>query len=347
MLFFIIALLVLCFFRIKIYSPINKDACNEVFLDRTNTTTINGIFVILVFIAHFSSYLKSYYSYDSITLKLISFLGQCINCSFLFYSGYGIQEQLHKNRVSYCKKLMKIRFPKLLLKFVICVTLYLIMDFFLGQKYSISTIILSFVGFSSVGNSAWYIFYMFISYIGVYLSYRFFDKRRFSFCLFIGFMVIYTLLFYFLFPDKDAYYLTSLIFPLGMLVSVHKKVITEMLKKYYLFILGGGIILYIMSFIIRHKLQLAGPFYNITALFFSIILVTLTFKIKIDSRVLTYFGKNVFGIYILQRLPMIMASTRIKGGINKTNYLIVFILCFGITLLLSIIMNKLFREIHL
>ena len=347
MLFFIVALLFLCLFKIKIYSPLKKNSFNDCFLDKTNTQTINGIFVILIFLAHYSSYLKSYYPFDSITLKFIKFLGQCINCSFLFYSGFGIHEQLQKNRFSYCRKLISVRFSRLLLKFMICVALYLIIDLILGQRYSISTIILSFVGFASIGNSAWYIFYMLIAYIGVYLSYRFFDKKQLSLCLFIFYLIMYTLIFYVLFPEKEAYYLTSLVFPLGMFVSLKKLAIIEILKKHNFLIISVGIIIYIASFLIQHKLQLPGPFYNITAIFFTIILIVLTFKIKIESKILNYLGKNVFCIYILQRLPMMTASSLITGGVNKNNYLLIFVLSFGLTLLLSYFMNKLFKVVHL
>ena len=60
-------------------------------------------------------------------------------------------------------------------------------------------------------------------------------------------------------------------------------------------------------------------------------------RIVIDSRPLQWLGRNLFGLYILQRLPMIMLKPCLLTGepsdLRKYGYVI---LCFGITLVLAV-----------
>lgn len=61
---------------------------------------IKGIFAIVVFLAHASSYIKLSGSFEDIIFsKVIYAIGQTMVVMFFFYSGYGILESYRKNRI--------------------------------------------------------------------------------------------------------------------------------------------------------------------------------------------------------------------------------------------------------
>ncbi len=74
--------------------------------------------------------------------------------------------------------------------------------------------------------------------------------------------------------------------------------------------------------------------YELTAIFFVLFIVALTTVFVVSNAVLSWLGKFVFEIYILQRIPMILLKDRIPGTA------LYFAICFAITLVLSVIFKK-------
>ena len=103
---------------------------------------------------HFKEYIACG-PYDRIFWAIDGYLEQLIVTTFLFYSGYGILVSL-KNRKDYLHTFPK-RILGLWLRFAAVVCLFLLLNQFLGKEYSISTILLSFTAWQSIGNSNWYI----------------------------------------------------------------------------------------------------------------------------------------------------------------------------------------------
>ena len=60
------------------------------FLSKEKTTSVKGIFIVLVFFRHFNSYVTYNHVLDNIYVRFESIFGQAIVTMFLFYSGYGI-----------------------------------------------------------------------------------------------------------------------------------------------------------------------------------------------------------------------------------------------------------------
>lgn len=72
----------------------NRERINNA-LSISQTTCVNGIFVIFVFLSHFCQYVDtSSMPYFQPYLFLRSHLVQLIVAPFLFYSGYGIMEHI-------------------------------------------------------------------------------------------------------------------------------------------------------------------------------------------------------------------------------------------------------------
>lgn len=321
MIFLLLFLVMILLKDMRIVSPLRKDFYNEVFLSREYTVMINGIFVVFVFIGHFIQYLDEYFIFDAAVIKLIKILGQCVNCTFLFYSGYGINEQLKKQKEVYLKKLICCRFPQLLIRFDLCVIVYILVGCLLGMRYTVPEIVLSLIGLHSAGNSTWYIFYMLCSYLIVFASFKAAKKESSALLCVLLLSILYTVIMFVRFPSQAAYYLTTLVFPLGMIVSHHKEATTKYIRNHFSCCLLGCLLVYVFSFVLRHRMNLPEPFYNLTAMSFALLVFTASFKIQIQSKVLVFLGRNVFYIYILQRLPMLVGSKIIGGGYSKSVYL--------------------------
>lgn len=79
----------------------------------SRTTCVNGIFVLLVFLSHFCQYMDtSALPFFQPYLLLRSILGQLIVAPFLFYSGYGVSEQIKKRGIEYVNAIPKSRMLK-------------------------------------------------------------------------------------------------------------------------------------------------------------------------------------------------------------------------------------------
>lgn len=130
---------------------------NNDYLSPEKTTTIKGIFIVLVFFSHFNSYVMYSNTLDNVYVKIIGYVGQAMVAPFLFYSGYGVMEQITKKGNSYIKSIPIKRFLVTMIKFDLAVFLFYIINIFLNNTISLKKILLSFIGWDSLGNSNWYI----------------------------------------------------------------------------------------------------------------------------------------------------------------------------------------------
>lgn len=105
----------------------------DTYLNRKQTTAVNGVFVMLVFLRHFKEYIECG-TYDRFFWSLDSYLGQLIVTTFLFYSGYGMLVSL-KNKPHYLQSVPK-RFFKVWFQFAMAICLFLILNMVMGTHYS-------------------------------------------------------------------------------------------------------------------------------------------------------------------------------------------------------------------
>ena len=128
---------------------------------------------------------------------------------------------------------------------------------------------------------------------------------------------------------------TSLCYMAGMWYSYFKSDIDCFLKKhqfYYYVITLCLIGLYLYTYPFKGTRLL---WFNGVSILFSLVIVFLSMKISCQNSVLIYFGKHLFWVYILQRIPMILLSFY---HINDFPY-IFLILCFLITIFMSHFIN--------
>lgn len=339
---FFACLLLMILWRIKFARPV-LSGFNENYLAIDRTNCIKGIFILMVFLSHSRNYLSKLPEYTADPLNSIydviqNHLGQGIVVMFLFYSGYGVMESIIKKGSDYINVFPKQRFAKTLFHFDIAVMLFVIVDLCLGtlNNYSILEVLLSFTGWESVGNSNWYIFAILILYLITYFAFKIF-KNKTSKAVWLVTVLTVVYIAVLALAGKDAWWFdTVLLYPLGMWYSVGKDKIETFVRKkpinYF-----GLLILCCAVFIVSHLLRSNIICYEISQVTLCAVIVAATMKIDINNKILEFFGKHLFEIYILMRIPMNMLL-----HFDIDNVYVFVSVSFAVTLLLAVLLKKVF-----
>ena len=326
-------IIILLAILISIYGiKVNIKGYNESYISKKQTTAINGLFVVLVFFRHFSQYIELGRQ-DLFFQKIDTLLGQLIVVPFLFYSGYGIMFSIMKKGLEYINEFPKKRFQKVWCSFVIAVLLFdlvnLVFDNY--KNYDYKTVLLAFTGWTSVGNSNWYVFAVLCLYLFTYIAFKMFSisyiKSVFLIFIMSGFYIIL------LYQIKESWWYNTIIaYPVGMLYGLLKERVENFIQK--------DIKKYIITILIIITLELimfkCSGFiaYELKVILFICIVIMITMKMQIGNKMLSFLGKYTFEIYILQRIPMIVLVE------YTDNTYLFFILTFMLTLFMAIMFHK-------
>ncbi len=311
------------------------------YLSFDTTNAIKGVFIALVFISHITPYIRKvgYDFYNDFGDKLFIFLnayiGQWIVAMFLFYSGYGVMESIKRKGVDYVASIPRKRVLTTLVNFNIAVVVFALISLFTPNDYTIKNYILSFTGWESVGNSNWYIFVILLCYFITYLSFRKCVGNSGSYAK--GAIVSITLLLILMivlsFFKESWWYDTMLCFGAGIIFSLLRERIEPVAKKYYWIVILILLLLLIgLSYV---PFSMNGLVYNIYCSIFCLLIVMLTMKVKINNLALIWAGKNLFPLYIYQRVPMILFSTIGGGSFVASHPSLYTSLCLLITILIA------------
>lgn len=316
----------------------------EDYLSFDTTNSIKGIFILLVFIKHTTPYITNggyeYTSiYDNLFLMVDSRVGQWIVAMFLFYSGYGIMESIKTKGKQYINSIPKKRILNTLINFDIAVIVYSIIKISFGEKFSLKHLILSFTGWHSMGNSNWYIFVIMLAYGITFIAFKIFhrDNRAITTSCIATTMMLFVTMLALTYVKESWWYDTMLCFGAGLTYSCYKQKIEHFLRgNYYVTLCLLIVALIILCYL---PFEYRGIKYNLFSIVFSLFIVLVTMKIKVNNKVLIWMGKNLFPLYIYQRVPMIILST-ISSGILTNTYPVFYVICCFITTLLITIFYK-------
>lgn len=317
---------------------------NGEYVTRERTTMINGWFIWLVFLSHISGYKFEMPQTDYILLRLtIHQFWQCVVATFFFYSGYGIMTSLIKKGGSYAKSLIYHRFSLLLLHFAIAVMIFVGVQYCMGVSFPIEKILLSLIGWNSVGNSNWFIFITLVGYLFVAVSYFVLHKIG-RFCIVGAVTIAFCILIYAL-KFKGGYWVdTCLCIPAGMLFCLLRKRIEIIIRSscvpVWIFgILGTSLGVFFYRFSVRY-FGLYGA--NIGAIFFAfgILLIFAGFRFKRMPKFLCWSGgPALFFLYVFQRIPMLLG---VHWGIHTIQPYLYEFFCLVVTLLLALLSGRIF-----
>lgn len=325
---------------IKIYiKDFNKD-----YLDKKNSSCIKGIFILIVFASHIRQYSSFYNKTDLMMINVLDTLGQLMVTMFLFYSGYGIFESIKNKKQNYINSIPKKRILNTLINFDICVLIYFIIFTIINKTFSLNKFLFSLIAWDGYGNSNWYIFCILGLYLITYITYKIFDYNQKKGIVSIW---IFTLIFYiFLSKYKDYYWYNTLFcYPLGITYSYFKNNINRVLLKnnviYHIIL----IVLLVSNFALFNYID-DIVCYDIMSCIFVLLMVVISVKVKFNSKILLWFGDNLFWVYILQRIPMIVL-TNLNYFAYGRHRAKLFILSFAFTVLLTFIFKYLTNLIKL
>ena len=316
-----------------------KGAYFDDYIGREQTSAVNGIFTALVFISHFSQNLPMDGALDAPYMTLRSILGQLVVASFLFYSGYGVCCSVRRKGMSYVKRMPWDRIFRVLLHFDAIVLIYYVVGRLMGADYTPSDLALSMIGWRSVGNSNWYIFAVLVMYAITFLSYMVFRGKGYSA---VTCITVLSAVYVVLMQDRDTWwYNTIFCYAAGMWYALLKEKMDLLLEKrpwlYWTFAAG-----LCAAWVVLYLTRKALICYELHAIVFVLVIVMFCRKVKIGNPVLEWLGKNVFWIYVVQRLPM--ALFRRIPAIMSAPWLY-FALSLAVTLLLSAVCGKLFDAV--
>lgn len=309
MIIFIIALAIMCVVGIKFsFKDGFADYCSP-----ERTGAIKGIFVFIVVLSHARSYFPILEApQGAFYREFLNFFGQLMVVVFLMYSGYGVWLAI-KNKDGYIKAIPTKRAFKVWLHFAIAVTVFYIVGLCLGKGYSLKTLLLSYIGLSGVGNSAWFIIDIIILYLLTFAAFAVCGRKH----MLLGTIVTTVLSFGALLAlrkwqfGNNWWYDTVMCYPLGMWYAMAKPYIDKHILpsfwKWLLCTLALGAAFGGFRYLIYS--QANRLIFFIPASFaFGLLIIFLSMRISLNNAVLRWFGKRVFGVYILQRIPMIVLS---------------------------------------
>ena len=143
-----------------------------------NTNCVKGVFILMVFLSHFNSYIELNGRFDSIYIKFFWTISQAMVTMFLFYSGYGIMEAIKKKGESYVSALPFKRVLATLFRFDVAIILFFVVGLIAKRPMSFKNVLLSLIGWDSIGNSNWYIFVILLLYSVTYIVFKLFGTRN-------------------------------------------------------------------------------------------------------------------------------------------------------------------------
>lgn len=310
------------------------------FLSPYDTKVVNGFFVALVFLSHCSQYITA--SGDSLHpyyVHVQNIHNQWVVTTFLAFSGYGVMLNLLTKGSRYLQTYPQKRLLKTLLNFDVAVAIYLVIAFLLGVSYNRFQILGALVGLTSVGNSNWYIFSILIMYLATYIS-AIVWRDNYTAVIITVFLI--SLLFVIVAHGvqlPSRFVSTIFSYSCGMIVAFKKREILALFKEKRI----GSFLLIAFGIVITYRYRMNDYIMNISSVLFVLFVIWMMAAFSFESSIFFFLGNHVFSIYVLQRIPMIVLSDII--GENAINPIVFVILCFVLTVGISVIFDRLIYRI--
>lgn len=303
---------------------------DDVLFLKQSSQSINGFFVIMVFLSHFRTYISLKSVTEIFANKLFYEISQLMVAPFLFFSGYGIMTSISKidNNKKYVHKMIQ-RLWNVWASFVLAIVIYYLMGLVYGDPVTLPKLLLSFIAWESLGNSAWYMFAIFGLYVLTITSLMITeDRKKFIWIVALKTIVLFLVLRLF---KASHWYNTLLCYPFGMWVKENETKILFGLSRNFLKVAMFVLLSIVLLRTVNDKETMLYSLYAISILS---LMTLVSYKISFDSKILIYINKYIFEIYIYQRLFFRIFS---NFDLNKYVYLIISFVC---TLLLSIIVQQ-------
>lgn len=302
----------------------------DTYLTKEHTQAVKGIFILLVFFSHFGSYV-SYTSYpDLLSRRVVSWFGQAMVAMFLFYSGFGVMESIEKKGRSYVHAMPRKRVLSTLLRFDCAVMLHALVALAVSSEITLDKFLQALIGWKSIGNSNGYIFDILVLYLITYVAFSWFQEEKIAILAVLAGSCLMMLLLCTVGGKAIHWYDTVRCYWLGMVYSVQRERIEKQFRERKGLWFVWVAVLVGVSHVLSDVSHIA-PLAIVRNLCFGGFVVILTMRVQISGRVLSWCGRNLFPLYILQRIPMILLK---YAGLAQRSIPAYFLACGTITLAL-------------
>jgi len=317
------------------FKKLKNEHWNSEYISKYTTNVIKGVCIWIVFICHISSYLNRIPSlpyYDILLFVANGYVKQLLVVPFLFYSGYGVTLAIKNKGADYASTIPRVRCLSTLVNFDIAVLIFLIINLTLGNFFDIKQIVLSFLAIDSVGNSNWYIFCILICYLISWVSYKIMGINHKMIYAIVLLVIAYTLIMV-KYSEGSWWYDSAYSYAGGAIFAWKRDKLLSFFRNNYVTV---GIISIFGFVLCYYSPTFFGIMPNFSGLFLCIIIILLCNKIKLKNNFLHWSGKNLFPLYIYQRVPMLIFSSICDGLIMYNHPYIYILLCLVCTIIIAL-----------
>lgn len=303
------------------------------YIGRDEIQPIKGLFLVLVFASHFCQYVPLGGGLDAGYLSTRKFLGQMIVVPFLFYSGYGIVASIRRKGEAYLLSMPTQRILKVVFQFAFAVMIYVVVQRYrMGKVFPASHVWLSILGWKSVGNSNWYIFAIVLLYVLTFLSFWAFNHPRYPHAPLIALTLLTIVLMAILSTARPTYcYNTLMAYVAGAWFYGWKRHFDEIFLSNHR-AWAVGLVGFALAFCLLQPHWKSTLVCSGASFAFAFAIVLISAKVISRNAVLSYCGRHLFSLYILQRLPMVVLQPTDFAKAHKYGYLLV---CLAATFVIS------------
>ncbi len=338
------------FAAIFLYLLFCRPYCRDLFstgeyMGKLRTTMLNGFFIVVVFTAHVFEYIPSTDVLHQADIEIRSLIwgraGQLIVAGFLFYSGFGIMESIERKGAAYLDKFPYHRFFKVLLHFDIAILCFWLLAKLVGKSYDWHTILLSFTGWTAIGNSCWFICVVLLLYIITYISFRWCGKGRWL-ALWGGCLMLFLVLWM---CKPLHWYNTLFCFPAGMSFSALRTKVESLLKMTRIPAPLIGLVFVSAALVIHNHAPYKMIATNIAAIpmAYGTALLAAGIDFRKTPRAIIWLGSALFSLYIYQRIPMIVMAQKTDWA---TSYPELFIgISFVVTIIIALLAEQFYKKL--
>jgi hypothetical protein len=308
-------------------------------MELNNTFNIRGIFVWMIFFRHCTSYYNRNNGKTSIIIDVS--LQQNIVSLFLFYSGYGIYKSFEQKGIEYIKTL-PIKSLIIFIKSQLILLIFLINNKILGDKISLKHYLYAVIFKKSIGNSYWFVFTIITLYIHSFISFILIRNKKFNF---IGIIFITIICYYhakyvykYYHPNEIISVDNIICFVIGFYYSFLNPYIDKIIMfNDIIYFISTSTFAYFYYIFYKHPNRANVYYISLKNLFFTLLTVVLTMKIKFNNDFLKFLNSHSYSIYLIQRIPMIFIA---KKGIFRDNLFIGFFFEFSVVVTMACIFDK-------
>lgn len=316
-------------------------------LDKRQTSAINGISVLLVFICHILHALQ-YHSYawtgfgDRSFLLLRGYVQQLLVVSFLFYSGYGVMTQMLRKGDGYIRSFPMRRVLSLYLNFVFAVCIYALIHLAFNNGISVSRIVASFTCWQEIGTPSWYVFCI----LWCYLSHWICAEFRRMMGLNADYIALGVLAMSFVYiailcatrPTMNWWYNTILAYPAGVVLALKHDVAIGFARKNWSLWFSLSVVVFFLLY--RLPYEYFGLKHNVMGCVMMSGVILLTMRFRIGNRFLDWCGRHVFPMYMYHFAVYLIIGSFCKGKVTPATAQAIVFCAFASTLAISFLYPK-------